>query len=236
MKWILPIAFIILSCSRVPPVPRTDVEKKIIPVFEVFGYARCSNCPLVEHATDSLKALYKDSVSILEYHLRLLGDTLSPEEINTKTELYNIQNTAPCTIIQGTRRIDGAEDSEETQLESFKSYYNALRAQKDSVGLYLTTDTMNDTIIITLDADSIMNIDTLKDVIFLSITEDSVFFQLSGAEDSIYNNVVREMKLLPSTLPQTLSFSKEYLRQKHLIMMLQDTVNKNIISVAQRRF
>lgn len=240
MRRILFLSFItylvVQSCSKVPKIPKVDEGKKNIPVFEVFGYARCSNCPIVDHAVDSLKALYKDSIAVLEYHLQNLGDTLSPEEIDMKIDLYDIGNSVPSTIIQGIYRIDGAEDTEDKQITKFNSYYKSLRLLRDSVGIYMSLDTINDSIQITFYADSSQYIDTLKDVLFVIITEDSVLFKQSGASDSIFNNVVRYITLLPTTLPQSLNFGKAYLRKKCVIGMVQDTLNNNIISTIQRRF
>lgn len=233
---ILITSLILISCSRVPEPPQDEIGKKVIPVFEVFGYARCQNCPIVKHATDSLKRLYADSISVLEYHLRQLGDTLSPEEISEKTELYGIGTSAPVTIIQGIHKLEGAESDESTQFLKFDTYYKSLRLSVDSIGLYMTIDTTHDSIHITFYADSSDNINTDQNVLFVIIKEDSVFFPLSGAEDSIYHNVVKKLEVLSPNLPQYISFKKEYLDQKTIVGMIQDTGNKKILSVSQRRF
>ncbi len=227
----------ISSCSRVPEPPAEEAGQSIIPVFEVFGYARCQNCPIVEHAVDSLKKLYGDSIAVLEYHLRWDGgDTISPEDIDLKTILYAISNAAPVTIIQGVHRVDGAESDESAQIEKFDTYYKSLRLLNDSINLIISFDTTGDSLLITFNCDSLQSIDTTTSVLFVAITEDSVFFALSGAEDSVYNNVVRKLLLLPSNLPQSVSFKKDYLSGKTVVAMIQDTVNKNILSVTQRRF
>ncbi len=232
------IFFLILmsGCSRLPPLPENTEGIKQTPVFEVFGYARCSNCPIVEHAVDSLKSLYQDSIIVLEYHLRLLGDTLSPSNINGRTDFYNIGTSVPVSIIQGTYRIDGAEDNTQNQIVKFQNYYTSLRRGTDSVILRIQADTMGDSVDIIFNADSVQNIDTLSDALFVLITEDSIKFVQSGAEDSTYNNVVTFYKKLSGTLPVLIKFNKNNIEGKNIVGILQDTTAKNILSSTQRRF
>ena len=235
------VAFIILSlftgCSRVPPHPEQEGgERKQIPVFEVFGYARCSNCPIVERAVDSLKRVYKDSIIVLEYHMRLAGDTISPENIDERISFYDIGNAAPVTIIQGIHKINGAESDVPSQIVSFENYYSSLRARTDSVGLKILIDTTWDSIEFVFDADSLMNADSTRDVLFVMLTEDSVKFVQSGATDSIYNNVVRYFESLPGKLPLKFKMELSMVEGKNFVAILQDTVTKNIISGHQRRF
>jgi len=60
--------FFFLSCSEIPPRPEIPGEQKLSPpVFEMCGYARCSNCPEVEEALDTLKTIYGDSIKDYEY-------------------------------------------------------------------------------------------------------------------------------------------------------------------------
>ncbi len=238
-KWILSGIFLLVvlfSCSRLPPKPELPSKKRQIPVFEVFGYARCSNCPIVEHATDSLKKVYTDSIIILEYHLRIAGDTISPQNIETRASFYNIGNAVPITIIQGIYRIEGAESDVTTQFSTFKDYFLSLRERTDSVGLLVTIDTVEDSIEFTIDVDSAENVDTATEVFILLLTEDSVRFIQGGATDTIYNNVVKYYRTFPVTLPFRARMATNMVRNRNFIVLIQDSASKNIVSGFQRRF
>ena len=202
----------------------------------MFGYARCSNCPIVEHAVDSLKKVYKDSIIVLEYHLRLAGDTISPENVSDRATFYNIGNAVPVTMIQGIYRIDGAENDVPSQLSSFQDYFNSLKEKSDSVGLKALIDTVRDSVEFTFDIDSFENVDTLREILIVLLTEDSVKFIQSGASDTFYNNVVRFYKEFSGVFPFKFKISQYTLKNRNFVAILQDTVTKNIVSELQRRF
>ncbi len=219
-----------LSCSRLPQIEEPS-SKTMVPVFEVFGYARCSNCPNVERALDSLKHIYGDSVIVLEYHMRVLGDTLSPISILERQGLYNIGTSAPVTIVQGTQRIEGATG---VSLSLFENYYNSIRRFDDSVGLYFEHQWLGDSLLININIENALDFSGAR--LFLFLTQDSVFFKQSGAPDSIFNNVVRHYESFEATFPKAWSAHRFLVSGKTLVILLQDTVNLKIFSATQRRF
>lgn len=175
-----------LSCSEIPPKPQIPTDmKQSPPVFEMFGYARCSNCPVVEEAMDSLKRLYGDSIIVIQYHLRILGDTLSPEEVTSRANFYQVNNVAPVIFINGIYRITGAPDS---AYSTFHSYF--LNSQRKPLIFTTETDTIGDSLIIKIILPDTITIDT-TDSIYTVVTQDSIYFAQPGAPDSLFNNVSR---------------------------------------------
>jgi len=229
-RFFLVIFFIITGCSKLPQIPE-PTSQPVIPVFEVFGYARCSNCPIVEKSLDSLKQNLSDSVVVLQYHMRILGDTLSPESVLERQNLYNIGSSAPVTIVHGEVRIEGASG---VSLSMFENYYRALRSREDSLGLKLTYIDEGDTARLIIGAVSELNLERLK--LFLFVTRDSILFKQPGAPDSIFNNVVRFYHSSNAGLPYEMKISKNFLTGGNFVAFLQDTVNLRIKSVLQRRF
>lgn len=235
MKKILPFLVIFLwlqyaSCSRVPQ-SSLPVSKPIIPVFEIFVYARCPNCPLVEEILDSLKKNYGDSIVVLEYHIRVLGDTLSPVSISERQELYGIGNQAPITIIHGEERILGNQSVTYTL---FDSYYTTIRrGREDSLFLNISIkDLLSDSLLVTISADTLLNLSESK--VFLCVTEDSVYFAQPGAPDSLFNNVVRFYHSWEPIFPLEIKIPK-FQREANLVVLVQDTLRGKIRGVTQRR-
>ncbi|MDI6850827.1 MAG: hypothetical protein QMD82_02690 [bacterium] len=206
-------------------------SQPIIPVFEVFGYARCPNCSIVEKSLDSLKQNLSDSVVVLQYHMRTLGDTLSPESILERQNLYNIGSSAPVTIIHGEERIEGSSG---VSLSMFENYYRALRSREDSLGLKVTYIDEGDTARMIIGAAGEFSLERLK--LFVFLTRDSIIFKQPGAPDSIFNNVVTFYRSSVAAIPYEMKVDKNLLIGGNFVAFLQDTVNLKIISVLQRRF
>jgi len=162
-----------LSCSKLPEIPRSTT-KPMTPVFEVFVYARCPNCPVVEDVLDSLKKVYSDSVVVLEYHLRVLGDTLSPENISERQALYNVGNQAPITVIHGEEKIIGNQG---VTYDGFATYYRSVRSgREDSLGVNgVLREQSGDSLTFLFQCDTLLNLESSKAFAFL--TCDSVFFK-----------------------------------------------------------
>jgi len=163
--------------------------------------------------------------------MRILGDTLSPESVLERQNLYNIGSSAPVTIVHGEVRIEGASG---VSLSMFENYYRALRSREDSLGLKLTYIDEGDTARLIIGAVSELNLERLK--LFLFVTRDSILFKQPGAPDSIFNNVVRFYHSSNAGLPYEMKISKNFLTGGNFVAFLQDTVNLRIKSVLQRRF
>jgi hypothetical protein len=229
-EFLLALLVFLISCSRLPQLPE-HTAMPVIPVFEVFGYARCSNCPVVEKSLDTLKQEFGDSVVVLQYHMRILGDTLSPASISERQTLYNIGFSAPVTIVHGEERIEGASG---VNLSMFENYYRALRNREDSVVLKLTYIDQGDTAKLIVGVENPIDFQGKK--LFLFVTRDSVFFKQSGAPDSIFNNVVRFYLSAKPQFPFELKIAENILTGGNFVALLQDTVNLKILSAVQRRF
>ena len=175
-----------LSCSEIPPKPEISGEQKLSPpVLEMFGYARCSNCPEVEEALDQLKTVYEDSIIVIQYHLRLLGDTLSPEEVNVRANFYNVDNIAPVTFINGIQKITGAPDS------AYVTFYNYFwNAKRNPIIFDMKIDTADETLSINITIPDTILIDP-SDSLYVIATIDSIYFAQPGAPDSMFNNVAK---------------------------------------------
>lgn len=235
MKKILLFAVIFIlmqytSCSRVPE-SSLPVSKPIIPVFEIFVYARCPNCPVVEYILDSLKKNYGDSIVVLEYHIRVLGDTLSPVSISERQEFYGIGSQAPITIVHGEEKILGNQG---VSYSLFYSYYSAIKsAREDSLFLSINIDDLlGDSLSLTVNVDTLLNFTGSKVLIY--VTEDSVYFAQPGAPDSLFNNVVRFYRSGEPIFPFKVKVPR-FQRNANLVILVQDTLSHRIRGVAQRR-
>lgn len=221
---------LLCGCSRLPT-PEEPATVPIIPVFEVFGYARCSNCPAVEHALDSIKFEFDDSVVVLQYHMRILGDTLSPQSILERQNLYNVGSSAPVTVIHGEEILQGSSGVS-TQL--FKAYYSSIRSREDSVAVVIASHLEGDSVLFTLSVKEETVVPGAR--LFIFVTQDSIIFKQTGVPDTIFNNVVRFYSSLLAEFPCQVRVSRTLFPQGNFVALLQDTLSKKIISVTQRRF
>ncbi|HOK22951.1 MAG TPA: hypothetical protein PKU94_02345 [Candidatus Hydrothermia bacterium] len=220
----------LIACSRLPESNEPPTQP-VIPVFEVFGYARCANCPVVEHALDSLKENYGDSIVVLEYHMRILGDTLSPKTIEERESIYGIGTAAPITIVHGEVILQGSEG---INTELFRNYYNSIRHKEDSVLLNISMATDADSFKFTVSAEGELDPGAKK--LYAFVTQDSIVFKQVGAPDTIFNNVVRFLISMPPEFPVRVNISKTVFNHGIFVALVQDTLSKKILSVAQRRF
>ncbi|MGB9824282.1 MAG: hypothetical protein ACPLN0_05175 [Candidatus Hydrothermia bacterium] len=225
------LLFFNLSCSRAPE--RPQVSKSAIPVFEVFGYARCPNCPVVEDVVDSLKKIYGDSVVVLEYHLRLLGDTLSPVNIDERRNLYGLPMQAPISVVHGQEIIMGSQD---VTFERFNDYYVAIRrGRADSLNLRVEEISIGmDSVIFQITCDTTQFYGSSK--LYIFSTRDSIYFAQPGAPDSLFNNVVRYYASYVPRFPILVKVPIWVRSGGNFVILVQDTVTRNIVGVYQRRF
>ncbi|MEO0228935.1 MAG: hypothetical protein ABIL92_03420 [candidate division WOR-3 bacterium] len=220
----------IQSCSKVPQSP-IPVSRPIVPVFEVFVYARCPNCPVVENILDSLKENYGDSVVVLEYHIRVLGDTISPASIYERQEFYSVGNQAPITIVHGEENIQGNQSVNYTL---FNNYYKTIKStREDSLFLSVSiNDLLGDSLGVTINADTLLNLSGAK--VFICVSEDSIYFAQSGAPDSLFKNVVRFYYSAEPVFPLKIKIPR-FQRNVNFVVLVQDTLSKKIRGVTQRR-
>lgn len=108
--WCLLLAGLLIGgCSKCPVVPEGDTNRTVL--VELFSFVGCAFCPNAEEAVDSLKSEYRDSLAVLIYHMRVSGDTLSPEDAQTRAEWYGV-SAAPTALFDGDRKLVGASTVE----------------------------------------------------------------------------------------------------------------------------
>jgi len=190
MKYIY--IFLLLFCLRCSDIltPEQVIETERIVLLEIFGYSLCSNCPVADHAADSLYIEFNGKLNVLEYHYPMLGDTLSPQsETNNRAQWYNV-TTFPTAFINGRIKREGAG---ENIIDIYRNYIKSELSREPSVELELENivSGLSGIIKVYLKFTSPDFIDFENSNLFCILTEDSVFFKQSGAMDSIYNHTVR---------------------------------------------
>lgn len=157
-----------------------------IVLLEIFGYARCLNCPLAEQEAFELSSAYPESISVLIYHQGILGDTLSPQPFtDERVEWYGIHE-APTAIFDGISKVVGAPGEDE-----YLNIFRSRRTDPSPVDIELESSIIGTAGALHLSTSALGSLpgDTLR--IFTIVYEDSVEFIQSGAQDSIFNHVVR---------------------------------------------
>lgn len=176
------IGLLLVGCSKCPTLLEISSNRTVL--AEIFSYSRCSNCPNAEEAIHRLVSEYGDSLAVLIYHMRILGDTLSPEDVQARAEWYGVGEKAPIAFFDGVERLTGAE-SEEAAYKNYKDIVVTRRMISSPIEMtidawFTTTDIQIDLEILPISP----LFGNLK--LWLVLFEDSVPF-----ENSLYDFVVR---------------------------------------------
>lgn len=183
---------LLLACSDAPEVPLVPTNRVVL--AELFTWQRCVYCPYAARVLDSLVQEFSDSVAVIAWHRRVAGDTLSPEYAEDRRARYYESGGEPAVVFDGGEvvRTPGPEYNYET----YRNYIRAARSRLPRAQLEIEASLNGDTgriLVRTWGVDSTPP-DTL--LLFVAITEDSVRATLSGATDSLFNDVLR--LILPS--------------------------------------
>ncbi len=190
MKKIIVIscALLLTLCSETPQI-KIEPANRIV-LAEFFTFARCTYCPYAEAALDSLSKEFKDSLAVIAYHRRLLGDTLSPPYVAVRESLYSIQ-TSPIVVFDGLHKVQ--TEKPEDNYPFYKNCIISERNKKTSLRLNLDIAIEGSAVslkVYIVAVDSILSSDSR---LFVVLTEDSVYFKQTGAPDSIFHFVMRKM-------------------------------------------
>lgn len=191
MKSLSPVFLLIalfLSCSEAPKI-EAELTPRVV-LAELFTFARCTYCPFSEHALDSLSEEYGDSLAVIAYHRRVLGDTLSPTYVAVRESLYQI-DVSPTVVFDGVHVIQTEDPSQ--NYATYQNYIIQRRTVTPKLRLYLETIVISSSVNLKL---HIVAIDSIEDGdydLFFTVYEDSVFFAQSGAPESTFSYVMRKM-------------------------------------------
>jgi hypothetical protein len=134
---------------------------------------------------------YGDSLAVLAYHRRVAGDTISPEYISIREDLYGI-TSSPSTVFDGTSGIVQTEDTSQNY-STFKGWIISERNVPPLLRFHLETNVVSSQVTASLHIITIDSIETSEYRLFFVLYEDDVYFKQVGAPDSIFNFVVRKM-------------------------------------------
>lgn len=228
----------LIFCSEAPEV---NIEPKgRIVLAEFFTFARCTYCPWAEHALDSLSHEYEDSLAVIAYHRRVLGDTLSPEYISARESFYGI-TTSPATVFDGVSGIVQTPDPSQNY-PTFKGWIIQRRNVAPKLELNLETTLSSLSVNLKLNIVSVDSVEQGNHFLFFVLYEDSVYFPQAGAPESTFHYVVRRMipdengipieLFYPDSLAQEVSFDLEnHWNQEKLgvVAFIQDIETKEVL-------
>ncbi len=188
-------------CSLAPEVPLVLTNRVVL--AELFTWQRCSYCPYAARALDSLAQEFGDSVLVIAHHRRVAGDTLSPEYVEQRRGLYYEVGGEPATVFDGGTPV--RTPGPEYNYQTFRNYILAARSVTPKVQLSIeaVVDSLGGTVTVQVSGVDSTPTDTLR--MFLVLVEDSVRATLSGATDSVFNRVMRQMLPGPEGRPFLLS-------------------------------
>ncbi len=228
----------LVACSEAPYIK--DEPKGRIVLAEFFTFARCAYCPGAEHALDSLSNEYGDSLAVIAYHRRILGDTLSPEYCSAREILYGI-TTSPATVFGGVSGIIQTQDPSQNYL-TFKGWIIRRRSVASNIEVELETTISSSSAHILLCIITVDSIEAGDNRLFVVLYEDSVYFAQVGAPDSIFRYVVRKMIpdewgmpidiAYPDSLLQEVDFDLSpgwNLEKLGIVAFIQDLETKNVL-------
>ncbi len=189
------------NCSDSPAVVKEPTGRIVL--AEDFSFARCTYCPYAEHALDSLFKEFSDSLAVLIYHMRKLGDTLSPADVAVRESLYQIV-AAPTVVFDGVHIVQTEDPSQNYQV--YKNYITSRRSVTPVIRLHIETEIVYPMVsskihIVTTDSTFYENLR-----LFLVLYEDSVYFYQPGGTDTIFYFVVRKMIPDANGLPVQLTY------------------------------
>ncbi len=239
-----PLLSLFFSCSEAPKVEITPYERIVL--CEFFTHIRCTYCPYAANTLDSLEKEFHDSLAIIAYHRRRLGDTLSPNYVENRATFYYQDNIEPTTFFDG----EGPVRTEDPVLnyQVFKGMVERKRGIKPKVQLFLAESLFTNilklkAILIRVDT---TRFDSLR--FFFVFTEDSVRCYLPGGSDSIFNKVMRmiwpDENGMPIFLNQdtikveyTIPWKEIWRKERmQIVAFIQDKLSKEVLVCVKRRF
>ncbi len=205
------VFLLFLSCSESPEIKKEPAGRIVLAEF--FTFARCVYCPYAEEALDSLSKEYGDSLAVIAYHRRALGDTLSPPYVAVRESLYSIQ-TSPIVVFDGVHIVQ--TEKPEDDYPTYKNFIELERGDTTFLRLQLDIAVQGSSINL---KSILIPLDTIEQGnyrLFLIVVEDSVYFKQVGAPESIFCFVMRKMipdeegieinPVFPDTLVEEIDF------------------------------
>jgi thiol-disulfide isomerase/thioredoxin len=192
----------LLFCSTAPEIPLIPSNRVVL--VEFFTWQRCVYCPYAAHTLDSLVSEFADSVAVIAYHRRVAGDTLSPQYVEHRRALYYESGGEPAVVFDGGEvvRTPGPEYNYET----YKNYILGARRIRPQAQLTATAYLNSTAGRITIHAWGVDSTPSETLQLFAVITEDHIREHLSGATDSVYNDVMRA--ILPESTGKPIRLSR----------------------------
>lgn len=178
-----------LRCSLAPEMRLVPTNRVVL--AELFTWQRCSYCPYAARALESLAAEMADSLIVIAYHRRMLGDTLSPSCVEGRRALYYESGGEPATVFDGGVPVRTTEPGE--NLAVFRAHALAARGVRPLAQLRLAAalDSLRGVVTTVVSGVDSTPVETLR--LFIVVVEDGVRATLSGATDTVFNRVMRAM-------------------------------------------
>lgn len=236
------IFLVLLGCSEAPVIKNEPAGRIVLAEF--FTFARCVYCPYAEDALDSLSKEFGDSLAIIAYHRRMLGDTLSPSYVAVRESLYSIQ-TSPIVVFDGLYKVQ--TENPDDNYPVFKNHIINRRTELTPLKMDCETSVSSSLVNVKI---HIVTVDSIRGTyhLFLILTEDSVYFKQAGAPDSIFFFVMRKMVPNengieinlnhPDSIVQELDFALNPAWQDDrlgIVAFVQDTTTKEILQAKVKK-
>ncbi|MEO0092539.1 MAG: hypothetical protein ABIK61_07505 [candidate division WOR-3 bacterium] len=235
---------ILIGCSEAPKIEINPTSRLVL--AELFTWARCVYCPYASKALDSLAKEFQDSLAIIAYHRRILGDTLSPQYVENRKNFYYDTGGEPAVLFDGIGPVWTQDPSQNYQ--TYKNYIINRRNRKSPLLIRLDSQIQTNTGIIRTTIVPTDTITTTNLSLFFVICEDSVRFFLSGATDTIFNHVMRLMIPNENGIACTLAFGDSLIKEVQFpleqnwnrtkltaISFVQDLATKEILQSAIKK-
>lgn len=188
-KWFVLILFLLgLACSEARKI-KIEPTGRIV-LAELFTFARCVYCPYAEHALDLLSEEFGDSLAVLAYHRRVMGDTISPAYVAVRESLYQI-TVSPTVIFDGTTTVQTEDPDQDYAV--YKDWIINKRNFEPRLRMKLEADMVMSQCHVTI---TIISVDSIFDGdyrLLVALYEDSVYFYQAGAPETTFYYVVRAL-------------------------------------------
>jgi thiol-disulfide isomerase/thioredoxin len=180
---------VLAGCSEAPVLEIKPTNRVVLAEF--FTWMRCGYCPYAARALDSVAADFPDSMVVIAYHRRVAGDTLSPAYSETRMGVYYSSGGEPATTFDGGNvvRTSGPEYNYST----FHAMTLAARNAVPGAQLGVSAEAGDSAGRVTVWATGVSATPTDTFRLFVVLVEDSVHAYLSGAPDSVFRHVMRQM-------------------------------------------
>jgi len=180
---------LIAVCSEAPVLEVRPTNRVVLAEF--FTWMRCGYCPYAARALDSVAAGFPDSMVVIACHRRVAGDTLSPAYSETRTSVYYSSGGEPATTFDGGDVVRTSDP--EYNYSTFHDMTVAARSVAPGAQLGVSAEATDSdgTVTVWATGVSATPADSLR--LFVVLVEDSVHAYLSGAPDSVFRHVMRQM-------------------------------------------